>query len=243
MKILLLLICVLSCFSCSSNFSVMTYNVRNGKGLDNNVSLERTSKVIKQSSPDIVMLQELDSITNRYNINVVEKLGKATGMYYTFGGAIKLGHGKYGIGILSKEKPVQIWKIALPGREENRVILFAEFKTCIIACTHLSLTKSDRIASADIIIDEISRMKKPVFIGGDFNDTPDSDLIEKLATTYTILSDSTINTFPANKPDRTIDYIMTNASGNIIKKYSAEVLNEPVVSDHRPIIVKMKLKK
>ncbi len=44
---------------------IMSYNVRNAKGMDNVRDYRRVAKVILEAAPDIVAVQELDSMTNR----------------------------------------------------------------------------------------------------------------------------------------------------------------------------------
>ena len=44
---------------------MMNYNVRNGIGLDGVTNYQRIADVINKAQPDVVALQELDSVTNR----------------------------------------------------------------------------------------------------------------------------------------------------------------------------------
>ena len=101
--------------------AILTYNVRNCLGLDNVVDYERVARAISKINPDIVTLQELDSSTARSkHVDVLDKLPGFTGMVPTFHASIDYDGGKYGIGILSKKKPISIEGIALPGSEEKR---------------------------------------------------------------------------------------------------------------------------
>ena len=68
--------------------------------------------------------------------------------------------------MLSKEKPVSYRYIALPGREEERVLLWVEFERYIFCCTHLSLTPEDRMLSLPILRREAAFAHKPLFIAG-----------------------------------------------------------------------------
>jgi endonuclease/exonuclease/phosphatase family metal-dependent hydrolase len=52
-------------------FTILTYNVRNCKGLDNITDYRRVAEVINRIRPSIVALQELDSATLRSNGIVV----------------------------------------------------------------------------------------------------------------------------------------------------------------------------
>ena len=137
-----LVLAVILFASCSRNrYSVMSYNVRNGKGLDNVVDIARIANIITQHNPDFVALQELDSMTIRYNQKyVLEEIANAVAMNYIYAPAINYDGGKYGIGLLSKEKAISAIQIPLPGTEESRTLLLVEFEKLYVCCTHFSLT-------------------------------------------------------------------------------------------------------
>jgi len=48
-----------------NQLKVMTYNVRHCAGMDLVLDYDRTATVIAQQQPDVIALQELDSITSR----------------------------------------------------------------------------------------------------------------------------------------------------------------------------------
>ena len=127
---------------------IMSYNIRNGRGMDEVTDLGRIADAICKVAPDVVAVQEVDSVTVRSGgIDVLRTLGERTLMFPTYAPAIDFDGGKYGVGMLSKEKPVSYRYIALPGREEERVLLWVEFERYIFCCTHLSLTPEDRMLS------------------------------------------------------------------------------------------------
>ena len=213
---------------------VMAYNIRVGKGLDLVNDLGRTAGVILASGAQVVMLQEVDSVTSRTGrMDQALELGRLTGMHALFASAIDHAGGKYGVALLSKEKPLSVKRVPLPGREEGRVLLIAEFDNFVAASTHFSLTQQDRVASAKIIIEEVARYNKPVLVGGDFNAQPGSETIELLNQNFNMLTDGVTFTFPANEPDRCIDYIF----GRGFRVVHSQVVEEPVASDHRPLVV------
>ena len=85
---------------------VLSYNVRNCLGMDGKTDYDRVSSVIRSIHPKVVALQELDSVTTRSNsIDVLKVLADNCGMNYIYGASIPYRGGKYGIGILSSEKP------------------------------------------------------------------------------------------------------------------------------------------
>ncbi len=230
---------VLSFIICScSGLRLLTYNVRNAKGMDNKTDYNRVASVIKNAGAHIVALQELDSATKRSNNeDVVKFLGEKTGLFSVYGSAIDYQGGKYGVGILSKEKPLRHYTVPLPGKEEKRVLLVAEFKKHVIFCTHLSLTDADRMASADIINREAAKFSKPVYLLGDLNAEPSSAVITTLRQQWTLLS-SEEPTFPADTPVKCIDYIFI--FNNKRTKPVSKVVNESMASDHRPVLAEIK---
>ena len=161
-------------------------------------------------------------------------------MHDYYAPSIKYKGGKYGVGILSKEPAISLKQYALPCRKEPRTMLVAEFEKFYFICTHLSLNEEDRATSAAIIRDIVSELKKPVIIAGDFNATPDSPSMKVFGEFSTILSNPKQMTFPANEPNRCIDYIITNSKS--VKGRNATVMVEPVASDHRPLYVDVKIK-
>jgi endonuclease/exonuclease/phosphatase family metal-dependent hydrolase len=227
----------LSLFLAAGGFSqtIMSYNIRNAKGMDNVTDYDRIAAAIKKQQPDIVALQELDSITQRSKgVDVLKTVAEKTGMQYSYSASIDYNGGKYGIGLLSKEKPLQVSRIPLPGKEELRSLLIVEFKEFVVFNTHLSLTAADQLTSVLIINEQLSKYQKPVYLAGDLNATPESSPIAELKKKWVLLS-GTSNTFPATTPDRCIDYIF--GYGAIKKLLRTAVPDEPMASDHRPVLV------
>ncbi|MDE5745921.1 MAG: endonuclease/exonuclease/phosphatase family protein, partial [Paramuribaculum sp.] len=189
--------------------TVMSYNVHNGVGLDGKRDHKRLAEVIKARKPDFVGIQEVDSCTNRSNhAYVLGDIAEAAGLKPTYVPAIKYDGGLYGIGILSKDMPDSVSRIALPGREEQRALVVTYFHDIIIANSHFSLTPEDALESVIIvktILDNANN--RPVIFMGDLNSHPDSPVIQELSRYFKIVS-SDAPTFPADKPNERIDFIM-----------------------------------
>ena len=218
-------------------FCLLSYNIRNGKGMDGKTDYDRTAALLNNVNADIIALQELDSATRRSGGAVVLKeLAKRTGMRDVFGAAISYDGGRYGVGLLSKERPVGHRTIALPGREEARVLLLVEFKRYVVVVTHLSLTPADRLASLPLIEEAVGHYRKPVYLLGDLNAEPGDPFITGLQQRWQLLS-GTAPTFPADKPVKCIDYIFSRNSKRTVK--SARVLEDGMTSDHRAVEVRM----
>jgi endonuclease/exonuclease/phosphatase family metal-dependent hydrolase len=225
-------------FSPAQSLRILSYNIRNAKGMDNVTDYKRIAHIITQSKASIVALQELDSVTQRSKgVDVLKELSDATGMYASYGAAIAFQGGKYGVGVLSKEKPLNQKTIALPGTEEPRVLLIVEFEHYVVFCSHFSLTEKDRISSVKIIEEQLKTYQKPVLLAGDLNDTPGSTTMQMLQQLFQLASANGLS-FPSDQPDRCIDYVLMHHKQKI-QVLQTGVLNEPVASDHRPVMVEL----
>ncbi len=222
---------------------VMSYNIHNGIGLDGVTDYQRTADVIAAQAPDVVALQEVDSVTTRSKgIDVLKELGSMTLMHATFSGAIPFQGGAYGHGILSKEKPLRTRKIALPGKEELRTALIVELEDYVVCNAHLSLTEADRMTSVEILKRELAKEVKPVILMGDFNAKPDSKEMIVLQEDFKSLSDTKQPTFPADKPNICIDYIFgRTAGGYTYTSLNKEIVADSITSDHRPLVAEVRL--
>ena len=78
------------CFPKKENtHRIMSYNIHHGRGMDSIVNIERIGKLIVDVQPEVVGLQEVDSMVNRSgNIDILHLLSTQTGMYATFGYSI-----------------------------------------------------------------------------------------------------------------------------------------------------------
>lgn len=238
---LLPLFSILNCVATSpieKEIRVLCYNVRNCRGMDDFVNYDRTADAIKHLSPDVVAIQELDSATLRSGGDyVLRELADRTQMHYVFAPGIEYQNGKYGIGVLSKEKPVRHFYLPLPGREEKRVLQVVEFEYFVIANCHLSLNEADRISSIKIICETLDSISKPLFLAGDFNSTPTSEPQISLQKSYDYLSDVAQFTSPSVNPKRCIDYICIKKSGQNCILKDRRVISDAITSDHLPLYV------
>lgn len=225
-----------------NTLKLMSYNIKNANGMDNVCNFQRIANVINNTSPDVVAIQEVDSMTNRSGQKyVLGEIAERTQMHGYFAPAIDYDGGKYGIGLLTKQVPLRLQSLPLPGREEARTLILAEFTDYIYCCTHMSLTEEDRMKSLELVKAFTSSSTKPLFLAGDMNAEPESGFIKELQKDFQILSNPKQHTFPAPDPKETIDYIAMlkqNAKGFAV--ISAKVINEPMASDHRPILVELR---
>ena len=117
---------------------VASYNIHHGEGTDGKFDYHRLAKQLERWQPDVIALQEVDSMTTRSGKTyALGALAEITRYYETFCPAMDYHGGKYGIGLLSRQKPLKVTSYALPGKEEPRRLVVAEFKDYAVACTHL----------------------------------------------------------------------------------------------------------
>jgi len=218
---------------------VMSYNVQHCAGLDNVINYDRTADVILRQRPDVVALQELDSVTARSGgLNQIEELARRALYYPVYASAIDYDGGKYGVGILTRERPLSVTRTPLPGKEP-RVLLVVELPNYVMACTHLDLKEENRLASVPILVAEAQKWQKPFLIAGDWNDEPDSKLMNELRKYFTINTGKKA-TFPADTPRICIDYI-ASFRGRSAATLNQSVISAPDVSDHCPLVANLRL--
>lgn len=219
---------------------VMTYNVRHRAGMDLVLDYDRTAAVIARQQPDVVALQELDSMTGRSeHLYQLGELASRTQYHPVFGSAIDFDGGKYGVGFLTREIPLSTKSTPLPG-DESRVLLVVELQDYVMACTHLDLEEEQRLASIPFIVEEAQHWQKPFILAGDWNDTPDSELLQEMTKHFTILSGDEAS-YPADEPTGCIDYIASFKS-RTVEVLGSSVINEPAASDHRPVVVGVRVR-
>lgn len=100
---------------------VVSYNIRIGRGMDNQTDLRRTADVLRRLEADVILLQEVDVNAKRSgNVDQAAELARLLGMHHYFAKALDRSGGKYGNAILSKLPFASTSTIALPGGSEQR---------------------------------------------------------------------------------------------------------------------------
>lgn len=221
---------------------VMSYNVHNCIGSDGIKSFKRCADIIRDAKPDVVAIQEVDSMASRRNnCYVLGEMAKHCGYHPYYGKTIPFQGGAYGIGVLTKEKALSVEFHRLPCRREPRGLLVVEMKDYYLLATHLSLVEADRLTSVEIIREVASKLNKPVFIAGDLNARPTSKPMVAFKEFCKVLNDENKFTISAKKPRACIDYVLgTNGTFKSLKNY---VYYESLASDHLPLYVDVKYKK
>lgn len=250
---------LLACGACSvtttdrgAAIRVMTFNIHAGKDSQQAENLVRVAAVIDSADADIVLLQEVDRRTRRAGgADHFEELLRLTRMRGVFGKSLDFQGGEYGIAILSRwpldSVAVVPLKVDPPqdrsGTYEPRVGLHVRVHSpggpMDVINTHLDAGAPGTFRRQELIA-VLAHMKHrgitgPLLFGGDLNARPTTD---DIAAVSFVLTDAfgacgtgTGNTFPAQAPDRRIDYIFYQRA----RCTEARVL-ETLASDHRPML-------
>lgn len=229
-----------------NQFKIMTYNIRHGSGMDDRWDISRTVDTVRRCAPDILCLQEVDRFTGR-SFGADEPAMMAAMLdplrYWEFVKSIDFGGGEYGNAVLSREKPLSVRRFALPGVNEARSLIACEFARYTVCTMHCSLHEEARMESVGTVASLAASADKPLFITGDWNAKPDSPFLAAVREHFTLLSDPSVLTCHAAVPDMCIDYVAVDtAHASSVEVLSAEVVAEPLASDHRPVLVSLSLK-
>ena len=232
---------------------VMTYNIHIGKGTDGKADLARIAGVIKAADPDVVAVQEVDVRTRRSGTDVhqLDELVKLTGMHGRFGKARDYDGGEYGQAILSRQ-PIEnlvVHKLPGDGVQEERIALLTTIKQprplpdLLFVGTHLHHVGEDRrlpqAAEVNRVLKDPIASGAAVILAGDLNAKPDGAVMKRMREVWDDTGDPAKLTFPANKPDRNIDYVLL-PKGHKWEVVSTKVIDEPMASDHRPVVVELR---
>lgn len=228
---------------------VLSYNIHHAEGTDGVLDLKRIASVIRQANADLVALQEVDRGVQRSDrVDQPRELARLTGMQVAFGPNLKYQGGDYGNAVLSRlplhshrNHPLPVYdkgeqrgvlEVIVEGPEDLGPLLFL--------ATHLDHRRDDSERRSSVArIEEIAREHPhlPALLAGDLNDEPDSEVLRRFGHSWEVArSEVPTPTVPAASPRRQIDYVLVRPLDRW-KTIEVRVLDEPVASDHRPILV------
>lgn len=250
------LIIIVGCLSLSSVQSqplrVLSYNIHHGADRYETNTIDSMGYFIAGLNPDIVGLQEVDSVCERSaKIDQMKRLSEKTGMHAAFVRHFPYQGGAYGVGILSKypilkteSKQLKLLKKGPNG--EFVSMLFATIqlpgkKRILFITAHYSAFDSaTRRSQVNETLAYLSKNTLPVVFTGDLNATPDTEEIQVLQKHLTTVDTGKTLTFPETTPVKKIDYILVSpqALGKVEKVLAPQVY----YSDHLPFMASFELK-
>ncbi len=236
--------------------SVLSFNIHHAQGTDDVLDLARVAGVIRDSGADVVGLQEVDrhySARSEWADQAAELAGML-GYHVVFGANIDRDPPaagspriQYGTAILSRY-PITAWEnthLFRSPNQEQRGLLHAVLDVHGVAVhvydTHLAASSQvDRLEQTRQITELIGGTTPAVLVG-DLNALPEAPEIATLNTAFTDAWPASGKgagaTYPAEAPDRRIDYIYASRS---VSPLVTRVLDgDPAASDHLPLMSRL----
>lgn len=223
---------------------VLAYNIHHGEGMDSVVDLVRIADLIASVEPDLVALQEVDSVARRTGgVDQAAELARRTGLDGRFGSFMPYQGGSYGMAVLSRLPVVEARNLRLPDGEEPRTALSVTVRLpnsgarLRFVGIHFYRTDAERMAQARSLEDQLEADPLATVLAGDFNSRPGSEVMDHLAAGWTVVDKGPdAFTFPSWAPDHEIDFVVMRPAP-VFEVLAERVLDEPVASDHRPVLV------
>lgn len=230
--------------SVEGTLRVLTYNIHHAIGVDGALDIPRIGEVIRSADADLVALQEVDQGTKRtFEQKQLEMLARYTGLHGRFAKAIDFQGGEYGQAILSRDPiaGIEIHQLPNESSREQRIaaeaVVEVQGKTIRFVSTHLDHSSEElRRRQADRLVELFEKDEGLVILAGDLNATLESETMQAIGRVWRLdelKSDGA--TYPAETPTARIDYILTNKKAPI-SVVEIRVLDEPIASDHRPVL-------
>jgi len=244
---------------CAANetIRVLCYNIHYGQGTDGIYDVERLAKVINQTRPDFVALQEVDvGVKRSGRVHQARRLSELTGMAVRFGPTQHYEGGLFGNAVLTRHAILDVHIQPLPYTESTperttypRGAIAVTVRTSDdgrlrFVSTHFQHNvPEDRVAEAHAINRLFAGDKDsmPTILAGDMNARPEAEPVKTLLSKWTCaIEDVPVATSPATDPRSRIDYIFYR-NPNRFRLLSTKVIDESLASDHRPVFAELEL--
>jgi len=248
---------VLASACASRHVNVLVYNIHAGADAAGAPNLDRVAQVVRDSRADVVLLQEVDKGVRRSRgEDQPAILARLTGLHAAFGRTLDFQGGEYGIAILSRWPIVHDTVIPLPvqppqersggsyePRGALRVRIASPFGEILALNTHLDASRDDRWRRQEIRT-VLAIARDATLVGGDFNSEPGSAVQDTVAAaglrdSWRLCGSGPGYTYPADSGVKRIDYLYLRPGD----RCSAARVIPTTASDHRPLAVRVKLRK
>ena len=246
----------------------LSYNIHYGVGMDSKKDLHRIAKVINKLNPDIIGLQEvtdslmtatLSQLTNTYGVFGASTEKETPNLYRLLDIPIPKSQLFYGDAILSKYPFEYMGNLSIPSASSSRYEAMCvkvnlptvkeEKKAFRFVNTHFDYLETigsqvARIGAVKVIESAFFKEETnyPAILTGDLNATPQSEPLQLLKKNGWIPTNFSKNlwTIPTKKPVKQIDYVLVRPKSKW-RVIDVTVINEPMASDHLPILMTLEL--
>ena len=222
--------------------TVMTYNIQGGFSRDNVWDLEETARVIEAESPDIVILQEVSrGWLVETGVDEARWLSHRLEMNLAWGPTAK--DDLWGVAILSRGEILSTdMRLYDAIGNLQRGVLGVAIKTegapLHVYATHLDNPTSAGATRFKQVTQLVSAMAAatPAILGGDFNATPESDVIAAILAAGFVDSGTLLPAGETTSENgRRIDYILARGTVTVIETRVIDTW----ASDHRPVVTRL----
>lgn len=222
---------------------VVSFNIHHGTlGRRGRVDPEQLGEVCASFDADVIALQEVDRETYRVGrADLAAVAAGACGMAHAYGGARWFPGGRYGNALLARGTITAATTTRLPKVpesrfwQERRVALEASVivdgTELWVVCTHLAVPLAHNAVQLDWLLRHLGSRPWPQVVIGDLNRPRDRVRAEAAAAGLHAAGHGP--TFPAHKPRRAIDHVLTSPELRVV---ATEVRSTPM-SDHAALIV------
>jgi endonuclease/exonuclease/phosphatase family metal-dependent hydrolase len=228
---------------------VASYNIHKCVGTDGKRDPDRIAEVIREISPDIIALQEVDTrFGERKGLLNLQRLEQDCGLMPVPLSRISAAHGWHGnIVMVRKDMMSAVHEFHLPGLEPRGALLadieFENGPGLRIIAAHLGLLKRSRRQQAQRLIDIMQRhTARPTLLLGDFNEwrKGEQSSLSAFSKVFGQLPPP-VPSFPSRLPFLPLDRIIADRPGLI---GDITVHDSPLArtaSDHLPIKTTLRL--
>ncbi len=217
--------------------TLVTYNIRYGKGIDGQVNVHRVIETLKEINADIISLQEVERYSLRSNLaDQVKLLATELDMNVLYIPSLAYPGFYYGNVILSRFPIIGSEVIYLPSKGEKRTAIIGKIQLphleeVYVVNTHLGLNKYERLEAIEKIYQFIEQVDNPIFLTGDLNSTP--NMMEYgIWSDYLTKSNEGIPLQTFYKKDWQIDYIFHSHHFTVTNVS----VHKSDASDHFPVV-------
>ena len=223
----------------------MTWNINGALGRNPRFDLARVVDYVRRHSPDIVALQEIDSRRARAvgMANPFDVLRDALGKHGAHAHAISTADGDYGQALISRWPLAasSVHDLSYPEREPRRAI-GADVATPTgmlrVIATHLGLSVRERRAQAQVLLDLLGPLDRPLVVMGDFNDWFWAGSVRR-ALERVLPRCTRYRTFPAPLPTLELDRIYVSPAVRLAASRTDR--SAKALSDHLPVIADIEI--
>ena len=220
---------------------VMTYNILMGgqKG----AALHRA---VRAAAPDVLLVNECPKTPLLWKRRA-RRLTDAWDMKHVTGGrpaGSNMIAAKPVVGVKAQGAET----IEQPLLQPRRGIAWAQLRVeglpLGVVCCHLSLDRQRRLRETERVLEVANRLRGPVIIGGDLNETPGGPVWRRLvAGGYADHGSSEDRTYPAGEPAKRIDALLVRGPAEVLDHGVPPV--DPrlmaLASDHLPLLIHLRL--